>query len=470
MKIKLFNSLNGQKQDFIPLDSNNIKIYVCGPTVYSYPHIGNARSAVIYDLLFRFFLAIFPKVTYVRNITDVDDKINAAAKESGVKIEDITAKFTKVYHDDMEKLGVLKPTFEPRATQNISEMIAMIQKLIENQHAYESEGHILFDVDSYSDYGRLSNRSTEDMIAGARIEKQGYKKNPMDFVLWKPASKDDDISAIFNSPWGKGRPGWHIECSAMSHNILGEEFDIHGGGADLKFPHHDNEIAQSKCAYPNSNHARFWIHNGFLTVDGEKMSKSLNNFITVRDLLEKGISGVVIRYLLLSTHYRKPLDFTEQNLQLAKKAIEKFYEIIANFKDDNLSVNSNENHYLISIKEALADDLNSPLAFATLHQLVKDIKKSNQEDKKILVKYLVQSLEFLGFYSEEYIAEFSSNSKSQNNNNLESSILEQIELRKQAKIDKNWQLSDKIRDDLLNKFNVILEDKPNGLVEWKFKN
>ncbi len=464
--MRIYNSLSKEKEDFIPLNKDNVTIYVCGPTVYSYPHLGNARSVVVYDLLFRLFKSIFPKVTYVRNITDVDDKINIAAKEKKISIQNLTKEFISIFHEDMDKLHVLKPTFEPRATDNIKEMIEMIKTLIKNGNAYENEGHILFDVKSFKDYGRLSNRSLDDMIAGSRIEQQSYKKNPFDFVLWKPSSNDDDISAVFDSPWGKGRPGWHIECSAMSDKFLGKDFDIHGGGADLKFPHHDNEIAQSVCSNKGSKHARYWVHNGFLTVNGEKMSKSLGNFITVRDLLKKDIDGVVIRYLLLSTHYRKPLDFSDNALEVAQKAIDKFYDIIDEFRDELLNVKDSQNNYLTQIKEALSDDLNSPIGVSILHKIVKDFKKEQDQNNKLkLACNLLNCLDFIGIYDKNYQKDL------QKDNNIEESyILEQIELRKQAKKDKNWQLCDKIRDDLIAKFNVILEDSPDGEVKWKIKN
>ncbi len=375
MNLKIFNSISKEKEDFQPLDPANISMYVCGPTVYSYPHLGNARSVVIYDLLFRLLKEIFPKVTYVRNITDVDDKINKAAKDQNISIQELTAKFINIFEQDMSDIGVLKPTIEPKATENISEMINMIQILIDNGHAYESEGHVLFDVNSYKDYGKLSNRSLDDMISGSRVEVQDYKRNPLDFVLWKPSDINDDDSAIFDSPWSRGRPGWHIECSAMSNKFLGNDFDIHGGGADLKFPHHDNEIAQSICCHPKSNHAKYWVHNGFLTVNGEKMSKSLGNFITVRDLLHKNTEGVVIRYLLLSTHYRKPLDFNDKALSDAKKAIDKFYNVINFSEIAQIDKSKYQNPFLQDVYKALCDDLNSPVAFAILHKIVKDIKK-----------------------------------------------------------------------------------------------
>src|SRR3989338_816958 len=327
MAIRIFNTLTKKEEIVDLLDPTCLKMYVCGPTVYDRPHLGNARSAVVYDMFFRFFSKVFAKVIYVRNITDVDDKINNAAKERQISIQELTKEIIKLFHQDLDALNVLRPSLEPKATDNIPEMIKMIEELIENGNAYVSAGHVLFDVKSYKNYGELSNRNLDEMIAGARIEVEKYKKDPLDFVLWKSADEDDDISSVFASPWGKGRPGWHIECSAMSVKYLGKNFDIHGGGADLQFPHHENEIAQSRCAYSSSIYAKYWIHNGFLTVNGEKMSKSLKNFITVFDLLQKGEKGIVIRYLLLATHYRKPLDFSEKSLHDAQKSIEKFYSV-----------------------------------------------------------------------------------------------------------------------------------------------
>lgn len=466
MEIKLFNSFSKQKEVFVPIDEGYVKIYVCGPTVYDRPHLGNARSVVIYDLWFRLFSKIYPHVTYVRNITDVDDKINAAAKERGITIGQLTHEVTEFFYHDMSKLNVLPPTVEPRATENIKEMIAMISKLIENGNAYESSGHVLFDVSSYGDYGKLSNRSLDEMIAGARVEVASYKKNPLDFVLWKPADENDDKSSIFESPWGKGRPGWHIECSAMSSKFLGNNFDIHGGGADLQFPHHENEIAQSVCAARGSFYAKYWVHNGFLTVDGEKMSKSLKNFITIKDLLDREVSGIVIRYLLLSTHYRKPLDYNQKSLVDASKSIEKFYLAIEGYKKNN---HPQRNEYLEDILKHLGDDLNSPAAFAILHDLAKEIKhEEDVEKKKSLMDNMMGCLEFLGLYDINYMTSKEAE-KDQDLGADAAYILEQIESRKKAKSEKNYQLADKIRNDLLSNFGVVLEDKPNGEVVWSKK-
>lgn len=359
-KIFLTNSLSRNKEEFVPLEATNVRMYVCGPTVYDRPHLGNARAAVVYDLLYRVLKAAFPKVTYVRNITDVDDKIIAAAKTNNESIAKLTKRMEEYYHRDMSSLSCLKPDFEPRATEHITDMIAMIETLIANNHAYAADGHVLFSVGSFLEYGLLSNRSRDEMIAGARVEIAPYKKDPADFVLWKPVIPEDFTSG-FASPWGQGRPGWHIECSAMSKTHLGSCFDIHGGGADLMFPHHENEIAQSYCANGSGNFARYWVHNGFLTVNGEKMSKSLGNFKTVHDLLEEGIEPEVIRYFYLTTHYRKPLDFNQKALDDARKSLAKFRLAASDFTGEY-----EEDEQMI---EMLHDDLNTPLAFARMHEL-----------------------------------------------------------------------------------------------------
>ena len=450
MELKFFNTLHNKEEKLSAIEKNHLKIYVCGPTVYDRPHLGNARSIVIYDLFFRFFSKIFPKVTYVRNITDVDDKINAAAKSQGISIQELTKKITEFFYQDIEALNVLRPTFEPHATTHIKEMIVMIEHLIANGNAYESKGHVLFDVNSYKDYGQLSNRNIDEMIAGARVEIASYKKDPLDFVLWKPCDEQDDVSSIFESPWGKGRPGWHIECSAMSSKYLGADFDIHGGGADLQFPHHENEIAQSRCANKGSHYAKFWIHNGFLTVDGEKMSKSLKNFITVFDLLNQGISGIVIRYFLLSTHYRKPLDFNQKALEDAKKSVEKFYSVLN--KEILLKPNKIAPQELL---EFLADDLNISKTIAFLHDLVKEIKISGD---LILKEKLAASLDLLGLID----ITFFDNKKTFDENYINS----QIELRLKYKQEKDFVKADEIRKNLLE-IGISLEDAGKDKTIWK---
>ncbi|CAL7963108.1 Cysteine--tRNA ligase [Alphaproteobacteria bacterium] len=375
----LTNSLTHKKELFQPIDPQHVKMYVCGPTVYDRPHLGNVRSAVVYDVLLRLLLHIYRKVTYVRNITDIDDKIINAANENNCSIAELTAVMTNYYQQDVRALNCLSPDIEPRATAHLKQMFAMITKLIEKKHAYVAEQHVLFDIQSYQDYGNLSKRSLDEMIAGARIEVASYKKHPADFVLWKPA-KLGEGHCSFDSPWGCGRPGWHIECSAMSAAYLGADFDIHGGGADLMFPHHENEIAQSRCAAPGSNFAKYWVHNGFLTVEGEKMSKSLGNFKTARDVLDKGVPGCVIRYLYLTAHYRKPLDYTNKAIHDAYKAIERFSSTLNKRRDMILQLTEESlvtQNCCKEIIKILCDDLNTPAALAYLHQLALEVKDDN---------------------------------------------------------------------------------------------
>ncbi|WP_421907067.1 cysteine--tRNA ligase [Mameliella sp.] len=380
MNIRFTNSRTRKKEDFHPIDPDNVRMYVCGPTVYDRAHLGNARPVLVFDVLFRLLRHVYgpDHVTYVRNFTDVDDKINATAlkrKEAGAEgtLEELVRERSDEtigwYHADMDALGALRPTQEPRATEFIDQMIAMIADLIDKGHAYAAEGHVLFSVESYAQYGALSGRSVEDMIAGARVEVAPYKKNPMDFVLWKPSS--DDLPG-WDSPWGRGRPGWHIECSAMSHALLGETFDIHGGGNDLTFPHHENEIAQSKCAHPEGDFARVWLHNEMLQVEGKKMSKSLGNFFTVRDLLDQGIPGEVIRFVMLSTHYRKPMDWTEKKREEAEATLRKWRDL-ANSANPGGEVDK-------TVLAALCDDLNTWGAIAALHKRAKEIEKRQAED------------------------------------------------------------------------------------------
>lgn len=397
-QIKLFNTLTNQKEQLVTCQENVVKMYVCGPTVYDRAHIGNARSVVVYDLLYRLLLQLYHQVIYVRNITDVDDKINNRAKEQKISIKELTTKVTELFHSDVQELNTLIPTFEPKVTEHIAEIIELIKKLLENNNAYLSENHVLFDVNSYPNYGKLSKRNIDNMIAGARVEIANYKKNPLDFVLWKPADFDDDPSSVFESPWGRGRPGWHIECSAMSSKYLGCDFDIHGGGADLQFPHHENEIAQSCSAHNGSHYAKYWVHNGFVTVNGEKMSKTLKNFITIHDLLELGKSGIAIRLMLLTTHYRKPFDFNNKALSDAEKTIEKFHKIVdetlAIFNDYNLEFFIAKDFIASEVIQGLADDLNFSKALAGLHEITKEIK--HDQNSLDLRKKFISTLNFLG--------------------------------------------------------------------------
>jgi cysteinyl-tRNA synthetase len=362
-EISLYNTRTRRKEPFRPIDPGNVRMYVCGPTVYDRAHIGNARPVVVFDVLFRLLRHVYgpDHVTYVRNITDVDDKINARAAATGRPIRDITEETVAWYREDMAALGALPPTHEPRATEFVPQMIAMIQALIAKGHAYAAEGHVLFAVASYPDYGRFARRTLDEMRAGARVEVAPYKRDPMDFVLWKPS---DPSLPGWDSPWGRGRPGWHIECSAMSHALLGGSFDIHGGGIDLMFPHHENEIAQSRCAHPGEDFARVWMHNGFLQVEGEKMSKSLGNFFTVRDLLDQGWPGEVIRFMLLRTHYRQPLDWSRDAAKEAMEELATWYRFPDFMKGESCEPTQ-------EVVAALADDLNTSEMLRVLRELAK---------------------------------------------------------------------------------------------------
>ncbi|MDP5307233.1 cysteine--tRNA ligase [Paracoccus spongiarum] len=366
VQIRLTNTRTRRKEDFTPIDPRNLRLYLCGPTVYDRAHLGNARPVLVFDVLVRLLRHAYGAghVTYVRNFTDVDDKINARAAETGRPIRDITRETIGWYHDDMDALGAERPDHEPRATDFIGQMIAMIEVLIGRGHAYAAEGHVLFDVRSYADYGRLSGRSVDDMIAGARVEVAPFKRDPMDFVLWKPSDGDQPG---WDSPWGRGRPGWHIECSAMSEALLGPSFDIHGGGIDLQFPHHENEVAQSCCAHPGAGFAKVWLHNEMLQVEGKKMSKSLGNFFTVRDLLDRpagqggGVPGEVIRLVMLSTHYRKPMDWTEAKRAEAEAVLRRWRGLVAGIEPAPSPAPA--------VLDALCDDLNTAGAIAALHDL-----------------------------------------------------------------------------------------------------
>jgi len=457
ISIKLFDTLTNQLQELKTLQQNQLKMYVCGPTVYDRPHLGNARSIVVYDLFYRFFLQVFDKVIYVRNITDVDDKINNSAIDQKISIQELTTKIINYFYHDINNLNVLSPNFEPKVTENIDEIIDLIKKILANNHGYISNNHVLFDVSSYKFYGKLSNRKIDELISGSRIEMADYKKNPLDFVLWKPADENDDPSSVFESPWGKGRPGWHIECSAMSHRFLGENFDFHGGGADLQFPHHENEIAQSCSAHHGSSYASFWVHNGFLTVNGEKMSKSLKNFITVNDLLSRGIHGTTIRLMLLSSHYRKPLDFNQKILDDSQKTLQKFHDIMQVCDLENVDF---KNHKISPIiLEYLADDLNISKVLAVLHEQHK-LLKNNQNTEK-LQEYLA-NLNFLGFLDKKFIEKPNQNNDLFNNQLIDKEYIEQqLKLRQELKADKKYQEADKIRDKLLQ-IGIGIEDKPNN--------
>lgn len=455
--MKLYNTLTNKLEEFTPLEEGKVKMYVCGPTVYDRPHIGNARSVVVYDMLYRILIHIYgvENVTYARNITDVDDKINVRAKELGITIQELTSKVYDQFQSDMNYLGALSPNHEPKATEHISSIIEIIQKLIENGNAYISGDHVYFDVTSDTNYGELSGRNLDDMIAGARIDVAEDKKHPGDFVLWKPASPKDYPSSVFTSPWGDGRPGWHIECSAMSKSFLGTDFDIHGGGADLIFPHHTNEIAQSTCAFKGSKYARYWIHNGFLTVNGEKMSKSLGNFYILGDFIDQRIKGEVMRYLLLNTHYRKPLDYNEKALYDAKDTMEYLYRSMLGIETEKAEVPKEFLAYL-------EDDLNTSEAFAYLREIAKNINKAyDSEEKQKLASKLKACGNLLGFLNDN-----PRDFLSQNKEVDENYILEMISKRKEAKLQKNWALADQIRTELATA-GIELEDHPDGSTSWR---
>ena len=453
MNLSLYNTLTRQKEKFQPLDAKNVRMYVCGPTVYDFAHIGNARPVVVFDVLFRLLRHVYggSSVTYVRNITDVDDKINARAQQEGVPIQEITTRTTHQYHQDMEALETLPPTIEPKATEHISQMQELICELIELDHAYEVEGNVLFHVPSMSDYGKLSQRSLEDMIAGARIEVAPYKKDPMDFLLWK-ASKEGEPS--WDSPWGDGRPGWHIECSAMSKEHLGETFDIHGGGIDLTFPHHENEIAQSRCAFGVEKMANFWMHNGYLQVEGQKMAKSLGNFITVNELLNSW-PGEAIRLTLLMTHYRQPIDFTKRGLEEAKNILDGWYRAIENV--DELG------EIPESLVKELADDLNTPQALTVLHKFKSEISSGTP----VSARNLKASGKLLGILQQSTDNWF--NWKPKNFTMDEAEIERLISERLEARKAKDFELSDKIRDDLAKSGVALTDFKDEKTGEIKTK-
>ena len=375
MTLSLHNTLTRRRQPLEPVRPDHVGMYVCGPTVYDLAHVGNARPIVVFDVLYRVLKRLYPSVTYVRNITDIDDKINEASRKSGEPIESITARTTKAFHEDIAALGALPPDVEPRATAHVPQMIALIEALIEAGNAYEAEGHVLFHVPSAPRYGALSGRNRDEMIAGARVEVAPYKRDPADFVLWKPS---DETLPGWESAWGRGRPGWHIECSAMSRAYLGETLDIHGGGMDLIFPHHENEIAQSECACPGAPFARHWVHNGVLTVEGEKMSKSLGNFVTIRDALAE-TPGEVIRLALLSTHYRHPLDWTADGLAQARANLDRLYTALRNAGVEDGAADDNVDP---EVEAALCDDLNTPKALAVLHRLAGDLNRAGGEPAK----------------------------------------------------------------------------------------
>jgi cysteinyl-tRNA synthetase len=441
----LHNSLSRRKERFEPADPAHVSMYVCGPTVYDLPHVGNARANVVYDVLARVLRRLYPKVTYVRNITDVDDKINARAQESGEPIGVITTRTTADYHADMAALGALPPDEEPRATAHIAEMIFIIQRLISSGHAYAAEGHVLFAVGSDASYGQLSGHSQDELLAGARIDVAPYKRYAGDFVLWKPSGPN---LPGWDSPWGRGRPGWHIECSAMAWKYLGESFDIHGGGSDLIFPHHENEMAQSLCAFPGSRFARYWMHNGMLTLNGEKMSKSLGNFFTVREILAKA-PAEAIRLLLLRTHYRSELDFSDQGLVETRREMDRFYRALEQAPD------AAAGDLPAPVLAALCDDLNTPLAISAMHALA----DAAMTGDRVAASGLRAAGAVLGLLQQAPEAWFRGGTD--DSAEIETAIAERLAARKA----RDFARADAIRTALAAK-GIVLEDGPKGTI-WR---
>ena len=457
MTLVLHNTLTKRREALEPVRPGHVGMYVCGPTVYDLAHIGNARPIVVFDVLYRVLKRLYPSVTYVRNITDVDDKINEASRQSGEPIESITARTTKAFHEDIAALGALPPDVEPRATAHVPQMIALIEALITAGHAYEAEGHVLFHVPSSPRYGALSGRNRDEMIAGARVEVAPYKRDPADFVLWKPS---DETLPGWESPWGRGRPGWHIECSAMSRAYLGETLDIHGGGMDLIFPHHENEIAQSECACPGAPFARHWVHNGVLTVDGEKMSKSLGNFITIRDALA-GTPGEVIRLVLLGTHYRHPLDWTADGLAQARAALDRLYTALRNAGPADGAVEGGVDP---EVEAALCDDLNTPRALAALHRLAGDLNRAGDVAERARARAVLKgSGALLGLLQAEPEAWFRGAGEAGGMSDTEIETL--IAARAKARAARDFAEADRIRDEMAAA-GIALEDTAEGTL-WR---
>ena len=466
MTLQIYDTMTRAKTAFEPLDRGDVRFYVCGPTVYDLAHIGNARPVVVFDVLFRLLRHLYgaAQVTYARNITDVDDKIIKAAQETGEPIDSITARTTEAFHADMAALGALEPTIEPRATGHLAQMIAMIGALIERGHAYAADGHVLFSVPSMPDYGRLSRHSLDELVAGVRVEVAPYKRDATDFVLWKPST---EAQPGWDSPWGRGRPGWHIECSAMSAEHLGHEFDIHGGGQDLIFPHHENEIAQSRCAEPEAGFARYWMHNGYVVAGGEKMSKSLGNFFTVRQLLEEGWPGEVIRLTLLSAHYRQPLDFTREKLTESKAQLDRLYGALRKVGGPGGREGQGEADAAAQTTEAviaaLSDDLNTPEALAALHELGTALNKaSDTAEMAQLADALTASGTLLGILDADPEDWFQADAGA----GVEAAKIEaQIAARVAARQAKDFAEADRIRDALAAE-GIVLEDGAGGTT-WR---
>jgi len=454
MKIKLYNTFSGKKEDFNPIHSNRVSMYVCGPTVYSSPHIGNARGPVVFDVLAK-LLRMNYELTYVRNITDLDDKIYQAAKDEETGIDTITQRYTDIYQEDIKALGVNEPDVEPRATDHVPQMIEMITKLLSASHAYVKDEHVLFSVDSFPDYGQLSNRKQEDLISGSRVEIATYKNNPNDFVLWKPSTSD---LPGWDSPWGFGRPGWHLECSTMAKSYLGETIDIHGGGSDLIFPHHENELAQSMCSHLGKNFCNYWVHHGLVDFKKTKMSKSEGNILLVRDILSHS-SGETIRLALLSTQYRQLINWSESLLSESKKKLDRLYRALESCPNDGLEGQPSE-----KVLRALCDDLNTPMALAELFKIAREINSTKDKGKLVVLALkLKASGNLLGLLQSTPDQWF----KSPVNDSLPPKEIEvMIKQRELARSAKNFSEADEIRNKLLRS-GVIIEDGPDG-TQWKF--
>ena len=448
--LNLFNTLSKKKEKFVPINNNKVSMYVCGPTVYDFPHIGNARPLVVFDVLFRLLKKIYGKnnITYVRNITDIDDKIIESSKKNKKSIKELTESVTKSFHKDCNYLNCLKPTFEPKATEHIKEMISMVSNLLKNRYAYENEKHVYFSVSSFKKYGKLSNKNSEELIAGSRVEISKYKRDPLDFVLWKPS---DDKDPGWDSPWGRGRPGWHLECSVMSEKFLGKKFDLHGGGLDLIFPHHENEIAQSCCANKTENFANYWVHNGFVTFDKEKMSKSIGNIVTINKLREN-INGQVVRLALLSTHYKQPLDWNEKLIKDSQNTLDKWYTQFEN--NDPEEINED-------LLKPLLEDLNTPEYISKLHVLYDESSKGNKSSKS---KFLV-ACKLIGLLEEN--KQSWENFKKSKVKIDETFINKKIKDRNTARKKGDYKLADIIRKELEDN-GVIIEDKQDKTT-WKYK-
>ncbi|MCK5361587.1 MAG: cysteine--tRNA ligase [Gammaproteobacteria bacterium] len=458
MSIQLYNTLTGRKEVFVPGDPERITMYVCGPTVYSFPHIGNARPPVVFDLLYRVLSRRYPTVIYARNITDLDDKINAAAKQADVPIDAITTKFAAVFHDDMAALGVPLPTIEPRATEHISQMIAMIESLIEKGHAYEADGHVLFHVPSFAEYGRLSRQDREKIIEGARVEVAPYKRDAADFVLWKPSTMD---LPGWDSPWGRGRPGWHLECACMIEEHLGDTIDIHGGGSDLVFPHHENEIAQGTCAHDGQVFSRYWMHVGFVNVDKEKMSKSLGNVLLIRDLLKEA-PGEAIRLALLSAHYRSPVDWSTDTLDQAARTLDRLYGALRDLQDVEVGEPCDDD-LPEEFVAALEDDLDTRQALAVLFELRRAARRADSvDDRATIKKKLVACAGMLGIGQQDpndwLLERFG---QVEDVEEIERLVAE----RDEARHTRDFAKADRIRDALVER-GIVLEDGASG-TRWR---